>query len=152
LEVTQKQQYWQEQLKVYGEGSNLAAKISIATNLAAVQKERERFWTLYWGQISLVEDPVVLQAMVTFGDALYAWEQAPSKKPPAIEDLSFDLAHCFRKSLDETWTAGPAPLLTNKCPWTCRGWEDCTCQGERCPATNAADAASAAATRQAAQR
>jgi hypothetical protein len=135
LEVTQKQQYWQEQLKVYGEGSNLAAKISIATNLAAVQKERERFWTLYWGQMSLVEDPVVLQAMVTFGDALYAWEQAPSKKPPAIEDLSFDLAHCFRK-----------------CPWTCRGWEDCTCQGERCPATNAADAASAAATRQAAQR
>ncbi len=111
-----KRAYWEEQKKIYEEASNYAAVIANANSLKDVVRERGGFWVLYWGKMSLLEHTEVESAMVEFGEALKQWETT-AKKPQAIENLSYRLAHCMRQSLSETWSPVFGYVKDAACPW-----------------------------------
>lgn len=67
-----------------------------------LKQAETRFWELYWGELSLVEDEQVEKAMMEMGRAL-AGKQPLSQRRTA----SYRLAHALRGSLLESWQVGP---------------------------------------------
>ncbi len=64
-----------------------------------LQQAKKRFFELYWGELSLVEDKKVETAMVALAEAIdpdLAKETKPTK-------ASYQLAHALRDSLLESW-------------------------------------------------
>ncbi len=96
--VEARKPFLERQLKLYTEATQAAATIATSE----VQKERaaaeKRFWSLYWGELALVEDKSVEAAMVAFGRGLN--ERASSQE---IKNLALRLAHACRNSLAESW-------------------------------------------------
>jgi hypothetical protein len=86
------------QLKLYTDATQAAATIATSTSNEEVTGARARFWSLYWGELALVEDNRVEAAMVEFGRALEA-----GAKGKEIAPLSLRLAHACRDSLAESW-------------------------------------------------
>jgi hypothetical protein len=86
------------QLKLYTEATQVAATIATSTNPADVDKAVKRFWALYWGEMSLVEDTRVESAMVAIKFAL---EQG--KTGQELTQQSLALAHAIRESLANSW-------------------------------------------------
>jgi hypothetical protein len=58
----------------------------------------KRFWSLYWGELALVEDKRVESAMVQFGRALES-----DRTNTELQQASLALAHACRDSLAESW-------------------------------------------------
>jgi hypothetical protein len=113
-----RKRYWEEQISTYRDGCEMASKIAIANKIGDVSSERKRFWQLYWGLMALVEHPEVEHAMTDFGGLLLQWEEHPSEKPESITNSSSKLAHCFRKSLQKTWSPVDLGDLKNgTCPY-----------------------------------
>jgi hypothetical protein len=111
-----KRRYWEEQVTIYRDATQTAAAIAISESLDEVREERRNFWTLYWGEMSLLEHREVEQAMVAFGKQLAAWE-ASQEKPELIENYAFDIAHCCRKSLLKTWSPVDMEDYGGRCPY-----------------------------------
>jgi len=57
------------------------------------------FWIIYWGEISLVSDKSVNEAVERFSDAL--WDYKGDEKK--LSDLSAEVVSACRTSLGETW-------------------------------------------------
>ena len=99
--------FWEEQLSLYKEASDAAATLATASTLEDAREAREKFWKLYWGKLSIVENSSVERAMVAFGNVLEEIEALQEKgegyKLSALEQPSLDLAHCARASLLSTW-------------------------------------------------
>lgn len=102
-EQESKKNYWEEQNKTYKDAIDAAATIAGADSLESVKEERKKFWRLYWGIMSLVENRSVEGAMKDFGDSLEKWEMT-QEKPLGMERLVYAIAHCGRKSLQNTWS------------------------------------------------
>ncbi|QYY33787.1 hypothetical protein K2O51_33625 (plasmid) [Cupriavidus pinatubonensis] len=86
------------QLKLYTEATQAAATLATSTKDEELTSAKEKFWSLYWGELALVEDKRVEAAMVNFGKAL--------EKRLAVNELkilSLELAHACRDSLGESW-------------------------------------------------
>jgi hypothetical protein len=107
-----RKRFWEEQLVLYREATEAAAEIAIAPDLASAHTAREKFWKLYWGKLSMVEDQGVEKAMISFGAALGACESENEKMcfgigegttPTALRKAAYTLAHCARFSLAMTW-------------------------------------------------
>lgn len=81
------------QLKAYTEAVLVTSRIATSGDQAAI----DRFWELYTGELALVEDSQVAQAMIAFGDALKSGRQA------ALRGLAIRLAHQMRESLAKSW-------------------------------------------------
>jgi hypothetical protein len=86
------------QLKLYTDATQAAATIATSSSQEEVVAARARFWSLYWGELALVEDKRVEAAMVQLGRAL---EGGATGKD--IAPLSLRLAHACRDSLAESW-------------------------------------------------
>lgn len=86
------------QLKLYTEATQAAATLATASSKEQIAAARQRFWSLYWGELALVEDEHVEAAMVQLGRAL---EQG--KIGSEVQVLSLNLAHACRDSLAESW-------------------------------------------------
>jgi hypothetical protein len=86
------------QLKLYTEATQAAATISTSSSKEEVDAAKQRFWSLYWGELALVEDKRVEAAMVQLGRAI---EQG--KVGGEVQTLSLNLAHACRDSLAESW-------------------------------------------------
>jgi hypothetical protein len=86
------------QLKLYTEATQAAATISTSSSKEEVASAKQRFWSLYWGELALVEDKRVEAAMVQLGRGI---EQG--KVGSEIQTLSLNLAHACRDSLAESW-------------------------------------------------
>lgn len=86
------------QLKLYTEATQAAATLATSSSKDELSSAKERFWSLYWGELALVEDKRVEAAMVQLGRAI---EQG--KIGNEIHGLSLDLAHACRDSLAESW-------------------------------------------------
>jgi hypothetical protein len=86
------------QLKLYTEATQAAATLATATSKEELAAARARFWSLYWGELALVEDKRVEAAMVQLGRAL---EGGATGKE--IAPFSLSLAHACRDSLAESW-------------------------------------------------
>ncbi len=86
------------QLKLYTEATQAAARISTSSSKDEIASAKQRFWSLYWGELALVEDKRVEAAMVELGRAI---EQGSVGKE--VQGLSLNLAHACRDSLAESW-------------------------------------------------
>jgi len=86
------------QLKLYTEATQAAATIATSDSKDEIIAAQKRFWSLYWGELALVEDKRVEAAMVQLGQAL---EKGATGKE--VQGLSLRLAHACRDSLAESW-------------------------------------------------
>jgi hypothetical protein len=86
------------QLKLYTEATQAAATLATSSSKEELAAARARFWSLYWGELALVEDKRVEAAMVQLGQAL---ERGAIGKD--VAQLSLNLAHACRDSLADSW-------------------------------------------------
>ncbi len=86
------------QLNLYTEATKATSTIATSSFSEEVTLAKKRFWSLYWGELALVEDEGVETAMKRFGDAL----QNKSNQQ-TLQQLSLKLAHACRESLANSW-------------------------------------------------
>lgn len=86
------------QLKLYTDATQAAATLATSVKDTELVQARERFWSLYWGELALVEDKQVEGAMVQFGSAL-----SKGLTGTQLQVLSLQLAHACRDSLADSW-------------------------------------------------
>jgi hypothetical protein len=96
IEATQP--FLERQLKLYTEVSQVAALIATSDDSYEKTKATQRFWELYWGELALVENQEVESAMVAMGRSIEGSAEHDERK-----QLSLQLAHACRKSLDRSW-------------------------------------------------
>ena len=94
--------FLERQLNLYFEAASTASKLSTLGDGPPREEARKRFWQLYWGELSLVEDKEVEAAMVRFGTALAQFENNQINKFE-LQKKSLELAHSCRKSLEQSW-------------------------------------------------
>jgi hypothetical protein len=90
--------FLERQLKLYTEATQATAMIATSEDPKDRAAAEKRFWSLYWGELALVEDKGVEAAMVAFGRGLS--EGAPAEE---IKRLSLRLARACRDSLALSW-------------------------------------------------
>ena len=90
--------FLERQLKLYTEATQIAAALATSRNSNEVDSARKKFWSLYWGELALVEDKAVESAMVQLGLALEAGNVGHQ-----LQKQSLALAHACRDSLAESW-------------------------------------------------
>jgi hypothetical protein len=105
--IEAKKPYLTKKLAWCEEAVNTSARIANAS--VRSDTDIARFWEMYWGVMGMIERENVTLAMVAFGDALNAGEEAgaTSKIDGPISGLtsrSLDLAHACRKELSLEWS------------------------------------------------
>lgn len=90
--------FLERQLKLYTEATQAAALLSTSEETPERATAVMRFWTLYWGELALVENKDVEAAMVELGQGL---ENHVSSAE--LRQLSLSLAHACRDSLALSW-------------------------------------------------
>src|SRR5215470_16265347 len=91
-----RKQYLTRQLDLYTDATRAAAKLATAPkDSPEYDKARARFWELYWGELSMVENQGVEAAMKQMGDCLNGRCDACSN----LSRCSLDLAPACRRSL-----------------------------------------------------
>lgn len=83
---------------MYTQATQAAATLATSDNAEHLQAARQTFWSLYWGELALVEDKSVEAAMVQFGRALNLPDAGT-----VLQQHSLALAHACRDSLAESW-------------------------------------------------
>ena len=86
------------QLKLYTEATQAASTLAVSSSKEEVALAKQRFWSLFWGKLALVEDKRVEAAMVGFGRAL-----DEGKTGNELRGSSLELAHACRDSSAESW-------------------------------------------------
>ncbi len=103
-----RKQYLTRQLALYTEATQAAAKLATSQqDSRAFAAAQQRFWELYWGELSMVENAEVEKAMKRMGDCLRGdcsgctgrAEHTPNDLPMC----SLNLAHACRRSLADSW-------------------------------------------------
>src|SRR6185503_15691410 len=90
--------FLERQFKLYNEASQVASIIATSDDKAEVKKATKRFWELYYGELALVENKKVEDAMIALGKAIEAESDREELKGRSLE-----LAHACRYSLDKSW-------------------------------------------------
>jgi hypothetical protein len=85
-------------LQLYTTASTAAATLATSDDQTERTAALKRFWSLYWGELALVEDRRVEQAMVKFGEGLKR-----NADREELQQLSLALAHACRDSLGASW-------------------------------------------------
>jgi hypothetical protein len=101
---------WERQISLYMSATRAAATLATREAGDSWNMARIEFWTLYHGELCIVEDEKVENAMVKFGDFLEAYEREtdPDRKEKArkmLEEGALVLAHRCRESLGKAWQA-----------------------------------------------
>lgn len=86
------------QLVLYTAATQATSTIATSETAGEVAAAKLRFWSLYWGELALVEDKRVEAAMVKFGNALNGTAERGE-----LQRLSLALARACRESLAEAW-------------------------------------------------
>ena len=112
--------FLEKQLGLYFEAAKITGKlVTLTPDDTEWAASRQRFWELYWSELSFVEDNEVESSMVNFGNQLTTYENSakmPADKATlqsALHSATFQLAHALRSSLEREWsrtvhTAAPA--------------------------------------------
>lgn len=83
------------------------------------QADRQRFWQLYWSELTMVEHIEVATAMKAFGDQLALLDGNIQAKQPVddkavrrLQDLALNVARALRKGVENSWSsAGDSQAL-----------------------------------------
>ena len=109
---------WERRIQTYSRVARNVSAIAVTCdsheNLqpdrsAMCENSRREFWKAYWGDMSLIEDKLVELGMIIFGKAVRAYEknellrEEKTITTAQLKDLSYYLAHVYRKSLSNTW-------------------------------------------------
>jgi hypothetical protein len=70
---------------------------------------KEEFFTLYWGEIPLVADKAVSEAVEQFSDALYSTNNGEKN----LSQLSTAITRACRTSLGESWNLKQPPIANS---------------------------------------
>jgi hypothetical protein len=117
--VESQRPFLEKQLALYFETAQIAGRLIALTpddNIWGVVEQR--FWTLYWSELSMVEDEGVEKAMVDFSKKLFDYtavrkmmkehnqpfDEMEHKR--ALSGASLELAHAIRKSIESGWSGG----------------------------------------------
>ncbi len=90
--------FLERQLKLYTDATQATATLATSSRPEEIDAATKRFWSLYWGELALVEDQRVEAAMVQFGRLM---NQGSAGKD--LQQASLALAHACRNSLAESW-------------------------------------------------
>jgi hypothetical protein len=93
---------WKEQYALYQEACASASAIAVADKLESAKEQRDMFWKLYYGRLSILEHPAVKKAMQHYGHKLRDVEQGKAL-PASLNQLAYHLARECRGSLAKTW-------------------------------------------------
>jgi hypothetical protein len=95
---------YRTRVELYMEATDALAKFAKARNLTEAENASTRFWELYHGKLSIIEDEKVKDEMIFCGDFIAEWESC-KKAPPAdvFQDLAYDLSQVCRTSLVEVF-------------------------------------------------
>lgn len=114
--------YFAKQLELCFEASRVAANIATTRSTDTFEEARERFWSLYYGELRLIEGNPVSTAMINFGSILSEWEAThPSyrdqKATPhaatqgaSLKTASLRIADECRCEIANRWMIGLSPL------------------------------------------
>lgn len=91
--------FLERQLKLYTEVSQVVAILATAEEPGETLRARKRFLELYWGELALVENNDVAEAMVKVKAAM---ERGAGTEE--LQSLSLILAHACRNSLARSWS------------------------------------------------
>ncbi len=95
-----RKQYLTRQLELYTEATRAAAKLATShQDSREFAGAKQRFWELYWGDLSMVENDKVETAMKQMGDCL----NGDCWGCPDLKKCSLNLAHACRRSLADSW-------------------------------------------------
>jgi hypothetical protein len=110
-EQKNKEQFLLKQLEMSFEASDTVAKLATETDPVKWEEARLKFWRLYWGTLSIVEDREVEAAMVHLGSQVPKEPVSqPSLPMKVLERPSLCLAHKARNLLLSSWEIDLAPL------------------------------------------
>jgi hypothetical protein len=100
-----------KQLELSFQASDIASRLATETDAVEWEKARIAFWRLYWGPLSIVEDPAVEGAMVNFGKLVPAQPvNAPKLPMTSLGVPSYKLAHALRDLVLVSWNVDLPPL------------------------------------------
>lgn len=94
--------FLERQQALYFEAASAASKLSTLDEGAEKEAARKRFYQLYWGELSVVEDELVEDAMVRFKNTLEEYQLGQTSKFE-VQQSSLMLAHSCRESLARGW-------------------------------------------------
>jgi hypothetical protein len=105
-----KEAFLKSQLDLCFKATESAASLATETDPAEWEKARKEFWQLYWGPLSVVEDPKVEAAMVVLGRTVPAGPGTYNLPIQALQRPSLDLAHAVRDLILTSWNVDLPPL------------------------------------------
>lgn len=94
--------FLERQQSLYFEATAAASKLATLDKGAERDTARKRFYHLFWGELSVVEDELVEKAMVRFRNTLELYENGQASKSD-LDQMSLTLAHSCRDSLARGW-------------------------------------------------
>lgn len=98
--------FFEKEMELYLDACRAAATLSNAHDPKATDVERnvDRFYALFWGELCVVADPKVQTAMDDFETALRAWRsRGTGRATSAMRQAACTLALQCRTSLEETF-------------------------------------------------
>lgn len=96
--------FLQRQLELCFLATETAGRLASETDPVEWEKARTTFWRLYWGPLSIVEDPAVEGAMVELGRLVPTKPVGSPDLPMAVLGVpAYNLAHAARKLLLSSW-------------------------------------------------
>lgn len=101
-------EFWKKRYEHYEKILELTSAIAVSDQLSDVKKEIKEFRQFYWGKLAMIENQVVNDAMIDFGQELDRLEQHANPDLTPLKIHTYNLARACRKSLQETWE--PVPL------------------------------------------
>lgn len=121
-----------EQMKLCLSASEAAATLAVTGSPEKFEENYEKFWTLYWGPLAVVEEysgdrskGVVSKAMIAYGKALNELEEKDIRPPleARFRSLSLNLAHSCCQLLTGRAETGLQASLRNifHSPQSCPG-------------------------------
>ncbi|MCW8133909.1 MAG: hypothetical protein KIS92_26420 [Planctomycetota bacterium] len=89
---------FEHKMQVYVDATEVAGRLAGATDAGATAADRQKFWALYWGPLSIFENEAVEKQLLGFGKALDAWRAGPP--PPELKHACWELADACRTELN----------------------------------------------------
>jgi len=110
------QPFLTKQLDTYSE---VMKQVGILITVPRDRKEwvqsEERYWQLYWSELSVVESPEVEGGMVRFANQLNIFKRDGSNID-TLQNCSYELAHYVRASIQARWAVGNIGTREPLCP------------------------------------
>jgi hypothetical protein len=102
---------YRTRLDIYLEATDTLSKFVYANDQKEADKAEQRFWELYDGKFSVIEDEDAKSEIILAGDFLLEWEKCKTIPVPFLfQDLAYDFTQSCRRSLKTDFPTEFDPL------------------------------------------